>query len=58
MLLRISIYDVKFMYIKDREIKIADCLSWQIKCSKDGEIEGLNLVVHDIGYMVSPQKRL
>ena len=58
MLLRISIYDVKVMYIKGKEIKIADCLSQLIKHSKDSENEGLNLVVHNIRYMVNLQKKI
>ena len=57
MLLKISMYDVKVMYIKGKEIKRADCLSCLIKHSKDSEIEGLNLVVHDTGHIVSPQKK-
>ena len=57
MLLRISIYDMKVMYIKGKEIKIAVCLSCLIKHSKDSEIEGLNLVMHDIRHMVSHQKK-
>ena len=57
MLLRISTYDVKIMYIKVKQIKIADCVSQLIKHSKDSEIEGLNLVVHNIRHMISPQKK-
>ena len=45
------------MYMKGKKIKIADCLSWLLKHGKDSEIEGLNLVLHDMGHKVIPQKK-
>ena len=43
-----KLFDVKVVYISGKQIQIADCLSQLIKQGKDDDIEGLNLIGHDI----------
>ena len=56
MLLQISIFDIKLMYIKGKEIQAADCLFHLIKANKDDQISGLDIVVHDVEFTLSHEK--
>ena len=36
------------MYIKGKEIQVADCLLMLIKANRDDQVSGLDMVVHNL----------
>ena len=52
-----SIFNVKVLYIKSKEIKATNCLSCLIRANTDNQIEGIYVVNNDIQFTVAAQKQ-
>ena len=52
MLLWISIFEIKLMDMKGKEIQVTDCLFHLIQANKDDQIPRLDMVVHYVEFTV------
>ena len=57
MLLCISIFDMKALYIQGKEIQVPDCLSNLIRANKDNQIKGPDMIIHDVQFTVVIEKQ-